>query len=114
MATVFGDSGRKNSSAYIAMSKSSSPASNTTALTSPAASSIAMSRSSSLSSTPTSPAVALALEGLEHVDICQLNDIEHVLEAINLQSDKLIAGVSNQQYLVFSGVTQTDLAKIDS
>jgi hypothetical protein len=36
-----------------------------------------------------------------------------VLEAINLQSDKLIAGDSNQQYLVFHGVTQSDLAKID-
>jgi hypothetical protein len=111
---VLGDSGNKNAMLCNAMSKPSSTASTTTAAISPTASSIAMSRSSSSSSAPSSPAVALPLEGLEHVDICQLNDIEHVLEAINLQSNKLIAGVSNQQYLVFSGVTQTDLAKIDS
>jgi hypothetical protein len=36
-----------------------------------------------------------------------------VLKAINLQSDKLIAGDSNQQFLVFHGVTQSNLAKID-
>jgi hypothetical protein len=96
------------------MSKSSSLASNTTAATSPTASSIAMSRSLSLSSAPTSLAEALALEGFKHVDICQCKGIAQVLEAINSQSDKLMAGVSNQQYLVFSSVTQTDLAKIDS
>lgn len=70
-------------------------------------------RLSSSSSTPLSLAETLALEGLEHVNICQPNDIVQVLEAINLQSDKLIAGVSNQQYLVFSSVTQDDLTKID-
>jgi hypothetical protein len=96
------------------MSKSSSSASNTTAATSPTASSIAMSRSSSSSSAPTSLAEALALEGFKHIDICQHKGIAQVLEAINLQSDKLIAGDSNQQYLVFCGVTQSDLAKIDS
>jgi hypothetical protein len=96
------------------MSKSSSLASNTTAATSPTASSIAMSRSSSLSSAPTSPAEALDLEGLKDVNICQHKGITQVLDAINLQSDKLIAGESNQQYLVFHGVTQSDLAKIDS
>jgi hypothetical protein len=73
-----------------------------------------MSRSSSSSSAPTSPAEALTLEGLKDVDICQYKGIVQVLEAINLQSDKLIAGDSNQQYLVFHGVTQSDLAKIDS
>jgi hypothetical protein len=102
MTTVFGDSGRKNSYAYYAMSKSSSPAS-----------SIAMSRSSSSSSAPASPE-DLALEGLYRVDICQPKGTAHVLEAINLQTDKLIAGASNQQYLVFRDVTQSDLAEIDS
>jgi len=72
-----------------------------------------MPRFSSSSNTPLSLAETLALEGLEHVNICQPNNIAHVLEAINLQSDKLIAGVSNQQYLVFSSVTQDDLTKID-
>jgi poly(3-hydroxybutyrate) depolymerase len=95
------------------MSKSLSLASNTTAATSPTASSIAMSRSSSSSSAPISPAEALALGGLKDVDLCQHKGIAQVLEAINLQSDKLVAGDSNQQYLVFHGVTQSDLAKID-
>jgi len=95
------------------MSKSSSPASNTTAATSPTASSIAMSRSPSSSSASASPAEVLALEGLRNVDICQLKDITQVLKAINLRADKLIAGESKQQYLIFRGVTQTDLAEID-
>jgi hypothetical protein len=69
-----------------------------------------MSTSSSSASVPVSPAEALALEGLEHVDICQLNEIADVLKAIDLQSNKLIAGVSNQQYLIFRGITQSDLA----
>jgi hypothetical protein len=112
MAMVGGDSGRKNSYAYIAMSRSSSSASNKTAATSPA-SSIAMSRSSSSSSAPTSIAEALELEGLTEVDICQYKGIAQVLEAINLQSDELISGASKQQFLVFCGVTQSDLAGID-
>ena len=112
MAMAWGDSGRKNSSAF-AMSKSASPASNTTAATSPTASSIAMSRSPSSSSASASPAEVLALEGLRNVDICQLKDITQVLKAINLRADKLIAGESKQQYLIFRGVTQTDLAEID-
>ena len=94
------------------MSRSSSLASNATAATT--ASSIAMSISSSSSSAPTSPAEALALEGLKGVNICQHEGIAQVLDAIDLQSDKLIAGDSNQQYLVFHGVTQSDLAKMDS
>jgi hypothetical protein len=113
MATVFRDSGRKNNYAYIAVSKSSSPASNTTTATLPTASSIAISSSLSSSSAPTSPAEALALEGLKDVNICQYKSIAQVLKAINLQSDKLIAGDSNQQFLVFHGVTQSNLAKID-
>jgi len=112
MAMVFGDSGTKSSHTYIAMSKSSSTASNTTAATSPA-SSIAMSRSPSSSSAPTSLAEALELEGLTKVDTCQYKSIAQVLKAINLQSDELISGASNQQFLVFCGVTQSDLARID-
>ncbi len=88
------------------MSKSSSA-------TSPTATSIAMSGSSSSSSAPTCPAEALALEGLRDVNIFQHKSIAQVREAINLQSNKLIAEDSNQQYLVFHGVTQSDLAKID-
>jgi len=92
--------------------ESPSPDSNTTAATS-------MSSSSSSSSAFTSPAEALALEGLDGVDICQPKDIANVLKAINLQADKLIAGDklkadgSNQQYLVFRGISLTDLAKLD-
>ena len=87
---------RKDSYDYTAMSKSSFPASNTTAATSPTASSIAMSKLSSSSSAPTSPAEALALEGLKDVDICQHKGITEVLEAINLRSDKLTAGQRSQ------------------
>jgi hypothetical protein len=111
---VWGDSGNKNSYAYTAMSKSSSLASNITAATSPTASSIAMSRSLSLSSAPTSLAEALALEGFKHADVCQYKGTAQILEAINSQSDELISGASSQQYLVFCGVTQSDLDKIDS
>lgn len=96
------------------MPRSTSRKSHATAPTSSTANSITTSRSSSSSNRPTSLAEALDFEGLDHIGIRQLNNIVDVLKAINLQSDKLIAGLSNQQFLVFSDVTQDDLIKIDS
>jgi hypothetical protein len=95
MLTCFGDSGSESSYyTSIAMSKSSSLGSNTT--------------------TSTSLAKALPLEGLEHVDINQFVGIAKMRKAIDLQSTRLQKGVSNQQYLVFRPVTEVDLAKMDS
>ena len=108
MAAVSGDSDSKGSCAYLRLAASSSQASDITAATSPTASSIA-----SPSSAPTSLAEALALEGLEHIDIYQPKNITQILEAIKSQADKLVAEKSSQQYLVFSGITRSDLAKLD-
>ena len=95
MSTCFGDSGTEsNGYTSIAMSKSSSSASNTT--------------------TSTSLAEASPLEGIEHVGINQFVGIANMRKAIDLQSQRLQEGVSNQQYLVFRPVTEIDLAKIDS
>jgi hypothetical protein len=95
MSTCFGDSGTESSGyTSIEMSKSLSSASNTT--------------------TSTSPAEALPLERLEHVDMNQFIGIANIRKAIDLQSKRLQEGVSNQQYLVFRPVTEVDLAKIDS
>ena len=108
MAAVSGDSDSKGSCGYLRLATSSSLASDTTTVTSLTASSIA-----SPFIAPTSLAEALALEGLKHIDICQPKNTAQILEAINLQADKLMAEDSNQQCLVFSGVTQSDLAKLD-
>jgi hypothetical protein len=92
MAIYFGDS---SSEIYtsITMSKSSFSSSNTTI--------------------HTSPAEISPMEGLEDVNIQPFVRIANMRKIVKSQSDKLQAGNSNQQYLVFMPVTKDDLAKID-
>jgi hypothetical protein len=51
------------------------------------------------------------MEGLEGY---QYKGIRNLREHVNSQSTALMAGRTNQQYLVFRGVTKDELAKIDS
>ena len=53
------------------------------------------------------------LEGLRGVPIHQYIGIRDVRKRVHAQSDELQANRSNQQYLVFRGVTKTDVAKMD-
>ena len=53
------------------------------------------------------------MEGLEGVDIQLFVGIPNMRKIVKSQSDKLQAGDSNQQYLVFKPVREDDLAKID-
>ncbi|KAF2194874.1 hypothetical protein K469DRAFT_706356 [Zopfia rhizophila CBS 207.26] len=83
-------------------------------------SSTSMSRSSSstgasrqaspaeISPVPTSP-----MEGLQGVPIHHFTTIRDLRKCVRSHSAKLQAGRSNQQYLVFQGVTKRDLNEID-
>jgi hypothetical protein len=53
------------------------------------------------------------MEGLEDVNIQPFDGIAKMQKIVQYQSDKLQAGDSNQQYLVFMSVTEDDLVKID-
>jgi hypothetical protein len=53
------------------------------------------------------------LEGLEDLYIHRFVGTVNMRKAVKSQSDKLQAGDSNQQYLIFRPVTEDDLAKID-
>ena len=92
MTACFADSGSDACYTSIAMSKSSSSSSD----------------SSALALTESSP-----LEGLEDLCIQRFAGIANMRKAVKSQSDKLQAGDSNQQYLIFRPVTENDLAKID-
>lgn len=93
MTACFADSTSDVCHTSTPMSKSSSSSSDTTALT--------------------WPAVSSPLEGLEDLYIHRFVGIVNMRKAVKSQSDKLQAGDSNQQYLVFRPVTEDDLAKID-
>ncbi|OCK74076.1 hypothetical protein K432DRAFT_447495 [Lepidopterella palustris CBS 459.81] len=77
--------------------------------------SISMSRSSSRTSASreNTPAETSSIEGLQDVHIHQYTSIRHLQERVGSQSTELLAGRSNQQYLIFRGVTKGGLAEID-
>jgi len=54
------------------------------------------------------------MEGLEGSRIYQYKGIRNLRERVKSQSTALMADRTNQQYLVFRGVTKGDLAEIDS
>jgi len=53
------------------------------------------------------------MEGLQDVPIYQYIGIQNLRRCVKAQSTELQAGRSNQQYLVFQGVTKDHLGKID-
>ena len=77
-----------------------------------------MSSSSTGVSKETSPArtslvESSPMEGLQDAPIYQYIGIQNLRRRVRTQSDELQAGRSNQQYLVFRGVTKDHLDKID-
>jgi hypothetical protein len=75
-----------------------------------------MSKSSSSTSNttiPTSPEETSPMEGLKDVNIQPFVGIANMRKIVKLQSDKLQASDSDQQYLIFKPVREDDLIKID-
>jgi hypothetical protein len=75
--------------------------------------SIAMSKSSSSSSATVATSVAQPLEGLDGVEIHLFTGITNLQKIVKFQADRLQAWESDQQYLIFSHVTEATLAEID-
>ena len=64
-------------------------------------------------STRSSPVETSPLDGLADVLIHWFTGIPDLRKRVGSQSDALIAGRTNQQHLIFRGVTKNDLARID-
>jgi hypothetical protein len=61
----------------------------------------------------TSPVETSPLEGLADAPIYRFTGIPDLRKRVESKSNKLVTGCTNQQYLIFRGVTKENLAQID-